>query len=398
MSSETVDALMSEKSVLPLCASLPEGMQGSGTRDVDMSDVAPPGSALDLRPHVNSPQPVSARRANPTRPSAPCDVSLLRSASADTGLAVNESPNAHDMQPPSGPLDQWPGCNVGLTGSARGDDFNPSCVSARLGNPNMTTAFERGQTVSAEGSGDVGMDVDSPMPAHGSSPHSEPAVLQVGLGAGAGLDGPAVSEFACIATKVKGGGDPVVSAKGKPLWCNVVEEDGQGDQPQEGFGVFQALHAAVRGDQVYKESGQRTVETVTRGYHAATGRIGGRQGGGSAGGKWPGNSQRTHEFRTRTSGSRQGATGHYQIQSGDRNQDWREIKPGPSKPGLAGHARLDRTGGRPNSTYGEQSPRSGGSHSRPPNNNNKNYNNRNQKSQDATQNMRRCTFSIPMVS
>ena len=250
MSSETVDALMSEKSVLPLCASLSEGMQSSGIGDVDMSDVAPSGAALDHRPHVNSPQPVSARCANPTRPSAPCDVSLLRSASADTGLAVNESPNAHDMQPSFGPMGKWPGCNMGLTGSARGDDFNPSCVSARLGNPNMTTAFERGQTVSAEGSGNVGMDVDSPMPAHGSSPHSEPAVLQVGLGAGAGLDGPATSEFACIATKVRGGGDPVVSAKGKPLWCNVVEEDGQGDQPQEGFGDIQALHAAVRGDQV----------------------------------------------------------------------------------------------------------------------------------------------------
>ena len=197
MSAKTVDATMSEKSVLPLCASLSEGMQSSGIGDVEMSDVAPSGAALDHRPHVNSPQPVSARCANPTRPSAPCDVSLLRSASADTGLSVNESSNAHDMQPSSGPMGQWPGCNMGLTGFARGDDFNPSCVSARLGNPNMTTASERGQTVSTEGSGD--MDVDLPMPVHGSSPHPEQAVLQVGLDGGAGLDGPAKSDFACAA-------------------------------------------------------------------------------------------------------------------------------------------------------------------------------------------------------
>ena len=166
----------------------------------------------------------------------------------------------------------------------------------------------------------------------------------------------------------------------------MVEEEEQGGQLQKGSGNLQALHAATMGGKFCEGSGQRTVETFTRGYHAATGRIGGRQGGGSAGGKWPGSSQRTPEFRTRTSGPRQGATGHYQIQSGDRNQDWREIKPGPSKPALAGLARPNRTGRGPNSTYGEQSPRSGGSHSRPPNNNNKNYNHRNQKSQDATQN------------
>ena len=129
MSSETADALMSEKSVLPLCASPSGSMQSSGTGDVDMSDVAPPGAALDLGPHANSLQPVSARCANPSRPYASCDVSLLRSASSDTGLPVNESSNAHVMQPSSGPMGQWSGCNMGLTGFARGDNYNPSCTS-----------------------------------------------------------------------------------------------------------------------------------------------------------------------------------------------------------------------------------------------------------------------------
>ena len=369
MNSETADALMSEKSVLPLCASFSEGMQSSGTRDVDMSYVAPSGAALDHRPHVNSPQPVSARCANPTRSSASCDVSLLRSASADTGLSVNEGSNAHDMQPSSGPMGQWPGCNMGLTGFARGDDFNPSCVSARLGNPNMTTASERGQTVSAEGSGDIGVDVT--MSDHGSSPPQVgQAELSVRPDDGAGLGGPANSDFACAGTKVRGGGDPVVSAQGKRLWCNMVEEEEQGGQLQKGSGTLQALHAATMGDKVYEGSGQRTVETFTSGYHAATGRIGGQQVGGSAGGKRSGSSRRTPEFRTRTSGPRQGANGQYQISSGDRNLGRREIRPDQSKPVSAGLARQNRTGMRPNPTYSEQSPRYGWSPFRSSNNHN----------------------------
>ena len=123
MSAEIVDAPMSEKSVLPLCASSSEGMQSSGTSVVDLSDVAPHGVALDPRPQVDSLQTVSARCANPTMPGAPCDVPLLRPASPGTGLPVNESSNAHVVQPSYGPMGQWPGCNMGLTGSARGDNY-----------------------------------------------------------------------------------------------------------------------------------------------------------------------------------------------------------------------------------------------------------------------------------
>ena len=324
MSSETVDALMSEKSVLPLCASLSGSMQSSGTGDVDMSDVAPPGAALDLRPHANSLQPVSARCANPPRPDAPCDVPLLRSASSDTGLPVNESSNAHVMQPSSGPMGQWSGCNMGLTGFARGDKYNPSCVPARLGNPELATAFGRGQKVSAEGSGDMGVDV--PMSDHGSSPPQvEQAELSVRPDDGAGLDGPATSDFACASTKARGGGE--LPGLSKVAWIDMVEEEEQGGQLQKGSGNLQALHAATMGGKFCEGSGQRTVETFTSGYHAATGRIGGRQVGGSAGGKRPGSSQRTPEFRTRTSGPRQVATGQYQVPPGDRNLSRREIPP-----------------------------------------------------------------------
>ena len=128
---------------------------------------------------------------------AACALSLLRPASSVDGLLVNESASACDGQPSHGPMGQRSGCNMGQTVFARGDSYNPDCVPTRRGNPVLPTASERGQTVSTEGSGD--MDVDLPMPVHGSSPHPEQAVLQVRLDGGAGLDGPAKSDFACAA-------------------------------------------------------------------------------------------------------------------------------------------------------------------------------------------------------
>ena len=103
-------------------------------------------------------------------------------------------------------------------------------------------------------------------------------------------------------------------------------------------------------------------------------------------GKRPGYSQRSPEFRQWTSGPRQVSNGQYQISPGNRNLGRREIRPEQSKPVSAGLVRQNRTGMRPNSTYGEPSPRYGWSHFRSSNNNNKNYNNKNQKSQDATVN------------
>ena len=191
---------------------------------------------------------------------ASCDVSLLRSASSDTGLPVNESSNAHVMQPSSGPMGQWSGCNMGLTGFARGDNYNPSCVPTRLGNPELATAFGRGQKVSTEGSGDMGVDV--PMSDHGSSPPQiEQAELSVRPDDGAGLDGPATSDFACASTKARGGGE--LPGLSKVAWIDMVEEEEQGGQFQKGSGYLQALHAATMGDKVHEGSGQRMAA-----YHA----------------------------------------------------------------------------------------------------------------------------------
>ena len=126
------------------------------------------------------------------------------------------------------------------------------------------------------------------------------------------------------------------------------------------------------------------VMSWTSGGHAATNRTEDRQAGAFAGGKRRGYSQKTSDFRQRTSGPRQVANGQYQISPGDRNLGRREIRPDQSKPVSAGLARQNRTGMGPNSTYGEQSPRSGWSHYRPSNNNNKNYNNKNLESQSST--------------
>ena len=381
MSAKTVDAPMSENCVLQLSNSSPGCMLGSGTVDVDLSDVVPQGAALDLGPQVNPPQAVSARCANLPRPDVTCDLPLLRSASSDTGLPVNESSNAHVMQPSDGPMGQWSGCNMGLTGFARGDNYNPSCGPPRLGNPELPTAFGRGQKVSTEGPGD--MEVDFPMPAHGSSHHPEPAVLPVGLRVGARLDGPVTSYFACAATKVRGGGELPVRSRG---WGSDSEDEEQDDQHQAGFGYLQAHHAATRGDQAYKESGPKIVASYTSDYHASTGLAGYRQDGGSAGGKRPGNSQRASDFRMRAPGQRQMTKEQHQISPGDRNSGRGEIRPDHSKPASAGLARQDRIGRGPNSTHGEQSPRFGWSNVRPSYNNKQNNNYKNQKSQDATVN------------
>ena len=175
---------------------------------------------------------------------APCVLSVLRPASPVDKLLVKENASACVGQPPYGPMGQRPGCNMGQTVFARGDSYNPDCVPTRRGNPVLPTASERGQTVSTEGSGD--MDVDLPMPVHGSSPHSEPAVIQVGLDVGAGLDGPATSDFACAATKDGGGGE--LPVRSKATWYEIMEEEEQGGQLQKGSGDLQALHAATMGD------------------------------------------------------------------------------------------------------------------------------------------------------
>ena len=118
MSAMTVDAPMSENCVLQLCASSSGCMLGSGTVDVNLGDVVPPGAALDLGPQVNPPQAVSARCANPPMSEAACALSLLRPASSVDGLLVNESASVCDGQPSHSPKWQvtpsvcWPPCGI----------------------------------------------------------------------------------------------------------------------------------------------------------------------------------------------------------------------------------------------------------------------------------------------
>ena len=139
MSAKTVDAPMSENCVLKLSVSSPGCMLGSGIVDVNPSDAVPQGASLDPGPRVNPPQAVSARCADPILSDAPCDLSLLRSASSVNSLLVDESAGACELQPSDGPMGQRSGCNMGQTVSAQGDNYNPDCGLTQRGDPLLST-------------------------------------------------------------------------------------------------------------------------------------------------------------------------------------------------------------------------------------------------------------------
>ena len=135
-----------------------------------------------------------------------CDATLLRPASSSSNLRLNEDANACDEWSLRCTTGQGPRNNDNQTVLSRGDQTR-NCDHSQGGTLLPYPVLEQARTAKAGGV------VDSER-----SHDKEQAVQPVRPANGAWPAGFVLSKFACAGTKVRGGGDPVVSGSGKSRW------------------------------------------------------------------------------------------------------------------------------------------------------------------------------------